>query len=254
MAIEKDKLIEILSGDNEVDSKATELLNIIREDFESQFTAIKLNREDIKKEKTEEIAKRHAVEEKLESLKAENERLVKQLKDASSDEIQKIWEQKLQDATNIHVQKVTELEEKIENQKEEISILETARKRLECIEEFNKAIQGKNIATDALEDFKEYVLGENCYKFSLKPTGDGDKKIYATKDGLTIKQVTEQACQSTFGKNCIMNNNSGGGAGGGARDMHSKDNPFISGNITEQARLYRENRDLYESYKKLAGK
>lgn len=252
MAITVDQIKQVWAGEGDEDSKAKTLSELIAEDTESQLTAIKVNREDIKKEKTEEIAKRHAAEEQLKKEQEVNAKLQKQLEDSSEENVKKIWEQRLQDAANISAQKQSELQSTIDEQKKRIESLEIDQKMLKCSEEFSKAIQGKNIAPDSLEDLKMYVLGENCHKFDLKPTGEGN--VYATKDGLTIKQVTEQACNSTFGKNCILINSTGGGAEGGSSKVNSKDNPFITGNITEQMRLFKENPQEYQRLKQAAGK
>ena len=249
MAIEKDQLTKIMSDEGEIGSKADSILALINEEVESQLTRVKLNREEIKEEKTAEIAKRHAAEKQVADLTEQNAKLQKQLEDSSPDSIQKIWEQKLQDAANMHATQQSELQKEIESLKRDKETLLVSQKKLECTEEFNRAIRGKNIAPECLEDFQNYVLGPDCYKFSLKPTGDGDKQIYATKEGLTIKQVTDQACLTTFGKNCILNNSFGGGAEGGSRGTSAKDNPFITKNLTAQLQLMRDNPQLYEQMK-----
>ena len=253
MAIEKDDLIKIMTGEGEDGAKADTVLALLNEEVESQLTRVKLNREEIKEEKTAEIAKRHAVEKQLEELTEANAKLQKQLEDSSPDSIQKIWEQKLQDAANLHATQESELKKEIDGLKAKNETLLVSQKKLECTEEFNKAIRGKNIAPECLEDFQNYVLGPDCYKFSLKPTGDGDKQIYATKEGLTIKQVTDQACLTTFGKNCILNSSFGGGAEGGSRSTSTKDNPFITKNLTAQLQLKLSNPQLYEQLKAQAG-
>lgn len=253
MAIEKDQLLELLNGEGESESKADSLLTMLNDEVESQLTRVKLNREEIKNEKTEEIAKRHAAEKRVEELTEANSKLQKQLEDSSPENVQKIWEQRLQDAANLHATQKDELQKTIDSQKALIDSLQVSQKKLECTEEFNKAIRGKNIAPECLEDFQNYVLGPDCYKFSLKPTGDGDKQVYATKDGLTIKQVTEQACLTTFGKNCTLNSSFGGGAEGGSRGTSQKDNPFITKNLTAQMQLKLSNPQLYEQLKAQAG-
>lgn len=254
MAIEKDKLIEVLNGEGELDAKVDSILGMINEDFENQLTAIKLNREQIKEEKKAEMAKKHALEEKLDSIKAENEKLNRQLKEAAPDEVQKIYDQKLQDAQNVFESKRLELQTLTEAQKSRIEELERIQLSYECEQEFNKAIVGKNIAPDSLADFKEFVLGHDCVKFSRKPYGEG-QTILATKDGLTIKQVTDNACNTTFGKNCMLANSFGGGAEGGVKTGSVTNNPFKKEtfNLTEQGRLLREDPALAKALKAQAG-
>lgn len=254
MAFEKEQLMEIFNKDGEIEDKINDFISLHNEDVEDQLKAIKINREDIKNEKREEIAKRHAAEEQLAKLKEVNEKLEKQLADSSPDEVKKIYEQKIQDIQITNESRFTELREENERKDQIIAELEVQQKTLKCIEEFNKAIVGKNIAPDCLEDFQLYVLGENCCKFSYKPTGDGKETVLATKDGQTIKQVTEKACNTPFGKNCILYKSTGGGAEGGSRDMNTRNNPFITNNITEQMRLFQENPNEYARLKALAGK
>lgn len=254
MAIEKDKLLEVLNGEGELDAKVDSIIGMVNEDFESQLTAIKLNREQIKEEKKAEIAKKHALEEQIQSFKEENEKLNKQLAAAAPDEVQKIYDQKLQDAQNVFEAKRLEMQTLSETQKARIKELESIQLQYECEQEFNKAISGKNIAPDSLADFKEFVLGHECVKFSRKPYGEG-QTILATKDGLTIKQATENACNTTFGKNCMLNNSFGGGAEGGSKTPSVTNNPFKKEtlNLTEQGRLYREDPALYKALKAQAG-
>lgn len=250
MAITKEQLIEVLNGESETDKKAEALMQMYGNDFEEQFTAIKLNREAIKEEKKQEIAKRHALEEQFSELKSENEKLNKQLKDASPEEVQKIYDQKMQDAVNIYEKRLLEAQSVSETQKSRIKELENIQRNFECEQEFNKAIVGKNIAPDSLEDFKMYVLGPDCCKFSRKPYGEG-QTILATKDGLTIKQVADAACNTTFGKACILANSFGGGAEGGSKTGSSTNNPFKKEtfNLTEQGRLFREDPQLAKALK-----
>lgn len=254
MAIEKEQLLEILGSEGDASVKAESLKTLIDDDFEAQLTAIKLNREEIKEEKKQEIAKRKAIEEQLVSLKAESAKLEEQLKSASPDEIKKVFEQKLQDAANIHEKKILEMQATSDIQKSRIQELESIQLMHECEQEFNKAISGKNISPDCLNDFKDFVLGFNCCKFTKKPYGEG-QSILATKDGLTIKQVVDASCNTTFGKNCMLNNSFGGGAEGGTNSGTSTNNPFKKEtfNLTEQGRLWKEDSALARTLQAQAG-
>lgn len=252
MAIAKEQLIDILSNEDESDAKAEKLLTMITEDFNAQLNAIKASKEEIKSEKTKEIAKRHAVEEELNALKETNSKLEKQLKDLSPEEVQKVYDQKLQESANVHASQVSEMQKTIDDYKNQVNELTKAQLKLECMEEFNKAIQGMNVAPDALEDFSTYVMGVDCSKFAKRPIGDG-KSILATRDGLSIKQAVEAAKTTTFGKNCILVNSTGGGAEGGTRAYNTKNNPFITGNKTEQALLLRNDPNRYYELKAQAG-
>lgn len=253
MAIEKKTLTELLNGEGELDQKIDELMALYQEDFDSQLNAIKATKEAIKAEKTEEIAKRHATEQERDALKEANAKLEKQIKDLAPEEMQRGFEQRLQDAANHYQTQISELEITVNDYKTKLSEAERAAVKVECLQEFNKAISNKKIASDSIEAFSEYVLGVDCSKFDRRPVGDG-KTVLATKDGLSVKQAVESACLTSFGKNCLLNTSFGGGAEGGASGAGTKNNPFITNNITEQMRLYRENRAEYDRLKSAAGK
>lgn len=253
MAIEKNTLVELFNGEGELDQKIDSIMALYQEDFDSQLNAIKTTKEAIKQEKTDEIAKRHAVEKERDALKEANAKLEKQVKENSPEEMQKGFEQRLQDSANHYQTQITELQTEVEGYKTKLAEAERSAVTVECMQEFNKAIASKKIASDSIDAFSEFVLGDNCSKFDRRPIGDG-KTVLATKDGLSIKQAVEAACLTTFGKNCILNSNSGGGAEGGIGLSNPKNNPFTTNNITEQMRLYRENRAEYDRLKAAAGK
>lgn len=252
--VTQEQVNEILNVEGKEQSeKVKALMDLYDEDFNSQLNAIKAVKEQLKNEKTEEIAKKQAAIKERDELRAENEKLGKQLKDLAPEKVQEVYDQKLQENANMYTAQIEKLNKTIEEQNSKIAEGEKALLKNECMTEFNKAIQGSNIAPDMIEAFSQYVLGVDCANFARRPIGDG-KEILATKDGLSIKQAVETAKTSTFGKNCILNTSSGGGAEGGAGSSTTKDNPFISGNITEQMRLFRENKAEYDRLKIAAGK
>ena len=251
--VEKEQLQEILNAEGELDAKIDTIINTYQEDFDAQLNALKANKEAIKQEKTDEIAKRHTVEKERDALKEANNKLEKQLKELAPEEMQKVYDAKLQEAANLYAGQISELQKTIDEQKNKIAEGEKAQLRNECMAEFNKAIQGANIAPDSLEAFSAFVLGEDCAKFARRPIGDG-KSILATKNGLSIKQAVEEARQTTFGKNCILNTSTGGGAEGGSKRYGNDNNPFVTNNKTEQALLKVRDPQLYEALKRQAGR
>lgn len=254
MAIAKEKLQEIMNSEGELSSKLDLIIALADEDTNTQLNAIKVNKEEILNEKREEAAKRKAIEEQLKEMKEKSLQLEEQLKAASPEEVQKIYDQKMSEAANIHAQREADLQNTIDAYKSRINDLEHSQLKLECMEAFNKAVAGKNIATDALQDFSDFVLGPDCYKFSHRPVGDG-KTILATKEGITIDAAVNAALGTNFGKRCVVSANSGGSAEGGVRDSGSTINPFKkeTWNLSEQGRLFREDPDKYKRLKAQAG-
>lgn len=251
--VTEEQVNEILNADGEQSDKVKNILSTFQEDFNSQLNALKATNVALKQEKTEEVAKKQAITKERDELKEVNAKLEQQVKDLAPDEVQKVFDQKLQEIQIGHAAKVSELEKTIEEQKTKIEAGEKAQLKNECMTEFNKAIADMKIASDCIDPFAEYVLGNDCAKFARRPIGNGEF-ILATKDGMSIKQAVEAARNSTFGKNCILNSSSGGGAEGGARRTDPKDNPFITGNVTEQMKLFRENKTEYDRLKAAAGK
>lgn len=215
MAIEKEQITELFNGESELDQKIDTLMALYKDDVDAQLNAIKLNAQKIKEEKTEEIAKKHAVEKERDALKETITKLEKQIKDSAPEELQKGFEQRLQDAANHYQTQITEKDQEIEKYKKDLAEAERATIKVECMQEFNKAISNKKIASDMIDAFSEYVLGADCCHFDRRPLGDGTF-ILANKSGMSIKQTVESACLTTFGKNCLLNTSFGGGAEGGA--------------------------------------
>lgn len=255
MAIESTQIIDILNKEGEAAAKAEELLGLFGEDTKAQLNAVLMNKETILAEKRDSEAKRKAIEEQLQAAKAANEKLAKQLEAASPEEVKKVYDQKVIEMANIHEKKVAELNGVLDTYKTRVSDLERAQLKLECMKEFQKAAEGKNISPDAMSDLADYIMGQDCLKFDYRPVGDG-KTILATKNGETIKQALEAGLQTSFGKRCIVNNSIGGGAEGASYSGGLTVNPFKkeTENITEQMKLARENPELYKMFKAQAAR
>lgn len=253
MAIEKQQILELMNGQDEVDAKAENLLKLIGEDFASQMNAVLMNKEQIIVEKREEVAKRRALETELENFKKKELELQEQLKKSSPDEVRKVYEAQLTDAASVYEKEASKLNATIEAQKERITMLESYQRKLECMKVFNKAVSDKNIAADSLQDFADYVLGIDCSKFDHRPIGDG-KTVLATKDGITIEAAVKAALETSFGKRCVVTNTTGGGAGGGSPVSEVSTNPFAKDtfNLTLQAELYNKDPALAEKLRKAA--
>lgn len=104
---------------------------------------------------------------------------------------------------------------------------------------------------DGLKDgFVAVVLARNEFK---PQEIDGETK-FLNKEGYEIKDVMHSFALSNDGKAYIKNSAGGGGAGsvqGGANKTAGMKNPFKkeSKNLTEQGRLYREDRAMYDRLK-----
>lgn len=257
--IDKAKVVEVFNGEGEVDAKAQVLLDMFKKDMDEQINGLLVNKEEILKEKREEADKRKKSEEALVSLKNKMKELEGQLEKNSPDEIKKIYESKLADNDKIYNGKVSELSATIDLQKQQITELKRVQLQLACMEEFNKAIAKKNIDPDAVNDFKDYVLGFDCCKFSERSLGKdaagNEKTTICTGTGQTIESAVNAALETSFGKRCTLVNSSGGGAeGGNTSSGGPQANPWKkeTWNLTQQMRLVRENPTEAQRLQRLA--
>lgn len=247
MAIEKEQLINFLNGEGEVDAKAESLIEMFTKSFEEEKTKILLNKEDIKKEKTEEINKRHAVEEERNKLSEQVKQLQEQLKATSPEQIQQVYEKQLADAKQIFDKDITEMKAKLEVSEKTIASLNQEKFKLSCMEEFNKAIAGKDIDPAGLADLSLLVMGPDCYKFSKRSLGEG-QEVIVDSEGRTVKAALDAYLETNMGKRFVVMNMTGGGAEGGSKNNIPANivNPWKKEtfNLTKQAEILKENPQL----------
>lgn len=222
MAIELNQVTEVLNGEAEAEAKANTILEMFTKDFEDEKNRILLNKEQIKNEKTEEINKRHAVEKERDSLKEQVTSLQDQLSKNDPEGIKQIYEKNLEEQKGIFNGQLKELQGQLEAEKAKSAELLKVQHKMNCMDQFNKAIVGKNIASDMVNDFAMMVLGPDCCKFSERSLGEGNTAI-VTNEGQTIESAVKAALETTFGKACVQFSSSGGGAEGGARSGNSGD-------------------------------
>lgn len=250
----KEAVERILAGQDEVGKKVDELLALYSEDL----NGIKMNRDDFKAEKEK-------AEGKVKELIAQNAKvaedfanLQKQLEASSPDEIKKACEKAYeQKQTELESSYKGLLEQKESAIKELTEKFEKAQKNehyLKCIQDFNKAAEGFDIEPSGRDYLFEAIYGHDGSKFVERDLGEG-MKLYNT-DGQTGVAATKAFFATDFGKKWIRNISTGGGAGTSTGAQQSQViNPFKKEtfNLTEQARLLKENPELYKQMKAAAG-
>ena len=193
MALEKDQLVEIMNGDGDAEAKAQALMDLMN----NNINPILLNKEQILKEKREENEKRKQAEADLSDLQKKYAELESRAKANDPAELEKIYQRQLEDANAILQKNKNEYEASLNDYKGQIETLRKSQKNLNCMQEFNKAIAGKNIDPDAMQDFADFVMGFDCSKFDERPIGEG-KTILATKEGQTIDGAVKAALETNF--------------------------------------------------------
>ena len=251
MVFTKEAVEQILAvQDDGIEKKVESLLSLYNEDL----NGIKMNRDDLKKEK-------QAAQAKVEELEAANAKIAedyaglqKQLEANSPDEIKKAYEQKQAELDNAYKGLLGEKESSIKKLTEDLAKSKASEHNLFCMQAFNKATEKYDIEPSSRDYLFSSVFGQNGSNFSVQNFGEGDQLL--NKDGQTVEIALRKFLDTDFGKKFIRNLSSGGGAGNnGGNTNQQLTNPFKKEtlNLTEQARLLKENPELYKQMKAAAG-
>jgi len=251
MVFTKEAVEQILAvQDDGIEKKVESLLALYNEDL----NGIKMNRDDLKKEK-------QAAQAKVEELEAANAKMAedyadlqKKLEANSPDEIKKAYEQKQAELDNAYKGLLGEKESSIKKLTEDLAKSKASEHNLFCMQAFNKATEKYDIEPSSRDYLFSSVFGQNGSNFSVQNFGEGDQLL--NKDGQTVEIALRKFLDTDFGKKFIRNLSSGGGAGNnGGNSNQQLTNPFKKEtlNLTEQARLLKENPELYKQMKAAAG-
>ena len=249
----KEAVMKILAGQEEDAQKVDALFGLYTEDL----NGLKMNRDDFKAEKEK-------AEKKVEELTAQNAKIAedfanlqKQLETSSPDEIkkacEKAYEQKQAELESSYKGVLTEKDTAIKDLSEKLAVAQKNEHYLKCIQDFNKATEGYEIEPTGRDFLFEAIYGHDGSKFIERDLGEGMKLYNA--DGQTGVAATKAFFAMDFGKKWLKNISTGGGAGTtqGANKPPIK-NPFKKEtlNLTEQARLLREDPELAKQMKAAA--
>lgn len=251
----KEAVEKILAGQEEVGQKVEALFSLYNEDL----NGLKINRNDLKTEKEK-------AEAKIAELAAINAKsaedfakLQKQLESNSPDEIkkacEKAYEQKQAELESSYKGVLAEKENSIKELTEKYEKAHKNEHYLKCLQDFNKATEGYDIEPSGREYLFEAIYGTDGSKFVERDLGEG-MKLY-NSDGQTGTTASKAFFNTDFGKKWIRNLSSGGGAGtnGGGNQNQPVVNPWKKEtlNLTEQARLIREQPEIAKQMKAAAG-
>lgn len=250
MEFNEEELTKILSGEGESAEKVKSILTL----YDDNVNGLKMNRDDIKKEKDalkakyDELAALNAKgAEDLKTLKA-------QLEANSPEEIRKAYETQRLDAEKTYKGAIAERDEKIKDYEAKLNEVRQSEHYLKCVQEFNEAAGKFDIEPSGLGFLMDNILGSKGEKFVERDLGNGIQLLDGNGKG--IFGNLSDFCESPLGKKFLRNGNSGGGAtGSGAQTRGGEGNPFAKGheNLTRQAELYKSNPALYEQLKREAG-
>lgn len=229
MAFTKEDVEKILAGQEENGKKVESILNLYNEDV----NGLKLNREDIKKE-------RDSFKAKVDELTAANAKsaedfaaLQKKLEANSPEEIKKAYEQKQTELEKSYQGAISERDEKLKKFTEQLAIAQSNERYLKCVQEFNRASAGFDIEPSGRDFILSSIVGTKGENFSERDLGSGMQLI--DKNGKTIEGSLRAFFETDVGKKFLRNGSSGGGAAGGAAPSGSGEKRKIS--VSEFNRL-----------------
>ena len=250
MVFTKEAVEQILAvQDDGIEKKVEGLLSLYNEDL----NGIKMNRDDLKKEKQAAQAKAEELEAANAKMAEDYAALQKQLEANSPDEIKKAYEQKQQELEGTYKGVLEGKDTAIKTLTEDLAKSRASEHKLFCLQAFNKATEKYDIEPSSREYLFDSVFGQSGSNFSVQNFGEGDQLL--NKDGQTVDIALRKFLDTDFGKKFIRNLSSGGGAGNnGNGNNQPLKNPFKKEtlNLTEQARLMKENPELAKQMKAAA--
>ena len=250
MALDK----EFLASLDAIESAEERNEKILKE-YEADLTGLKVKRDELlaeskeRKEKLEQLAKEREAEKT--GFQKRIAELESQAKASGSDETKAFYEAEKKQMQDLHAAKLAEQEKAIEQRAaaydglyaDYLSVLKSTEldKAMDSIQNLDRA--KANILRSTFWDRNQFDL-QNV---------DNEKKLL-NKDFRSIGDVLNAFIATDEGKFFLISNSTGGGATGSTSAKPQTANPFVKGkeNLDEQARIFKENRTLYESLKQAA--
>lgn len=257
MAFTVEDISKVIAGDGSVDDAAQEIAAKIVALHDEDVKGLKGTNIELKAEKTKLAEKYKTDTEKYaeaekdfqEQLKAAQE----QIKNNSPETQKTYYENQLKQLETAYKAQLESRQKTLEEKEAQLAQLEKRDLLRSQESEFSREVAKTKADPLMYEVLKTMVIGENGGRFTPHQTEDG--MIFWDQNGETIKNRLDKILASDMGKHFMRYQSSGAGAEGGTGPNTSTvlSNPFKTGNLTEQQRLYREDPKTYEALKKSAG-
>jgi hypothetical protein len=149
--------------------------------------------------------------------------LSKQLADNSPDSIKKAYETKMDELNAALEESKKEFAEKDTNYQKQIAELTHGVFQRDCMDSFEKSIQGKNIDINSIDAVRQLVMGDGFSKFARHEMGGGKSEITSNETGKNISTSVDDFLTTPTGKHFVMSTTTGGGADGGKTSITAGD-------------------------------
>jgi len=252
MAFDKDFLAPHFQGVE----KAEEHISAIIAEYEKTNLPLVKNRDDILAEKKTIERKIVDLQEKYTALETTNKELNEKLESGLPDKEKQVYQAEIEKHKTL-VAKITDEFNKAKSEYEQkINTLSKDKTEYIIGEEFSKLVDANPAIYPALKEELRKVIFFDYPKSSFEPFDYNGKIEYVNKDGKKMADLLNGFLQTDAGKHFLMEINNGGGApGSGGSKGYAGKNPFAkdSINLTEQARILKENPTLANTLKSQAG-
>ena len=251
MAMDKDFLAGFFEGREDAD----DVIGKILKEHEADVTGLKVNRDAVLKENKDYKERQEKHSQEWETAKSgfakRIEELESQAKALGNDETKAIYETKLKDAEELYKAKLADAGKTTERHKAEHEKLYGEYLEVLKQTEFDRAMNG----ISSLDPARREILRSTFWarhRFSLKELEGA--KVLLSDDHRSIEDSLKTFIGTDEGKFFVVNNNSGGGATGSTSAKPVVGNPWKGKeNLTEQARIVKENPALAARLKAEAG-
>jgi chromosome segregation ATPase len=248
MALNKDFLTGVFEGIE----KPEERIEKVLKEYEADITGLKVNRDAVLseskgyKEKLEKLAAEYGTEKS--GFQKRIEELESRIKSSGSEETKAFYEAEKKQIQDMYAAKLAEADKAIGQHKAAHDELYSEYLKVLKNTELDRAMDGlQNLDPGLKNALRDVFWSRNQFDFQ---NVEGEKKLL-NKDFHTIANTLADFISTDEGKRFILSNSTGGGATGSTSIKPPVKNPFVKGqeNLDEQARLFRENKGLYESLK-----
>jgi len=251
MAIDK----EFLTGIFGETITEEQIAKIVKEK-DDELTGIKINRDTVLQESKGHKEKSETLAKELEALKTDHQKKIEEMeakiKASGSDELKAVYEAEKKKVEETYAGKLSEAEKKANEQKASFDALNSEYLKVLKNTELDRAMDAiQNLKPESKNILRDVFWARNQFEFV---DFDGKKELRTGKDSnyRTIADTLAAFISTAEGKEFVLNENNGGGSTGSTGSKPPvKGNPFTKGkeNLDEQARLFRENKPMYESLK-----
>ena len=251
MAIDK----EFLTGVFGEAITEEQIAKIVKEK-EDELTGIKVNRDTVLLESKGHKEKSETLARELEALKADHqkkmEELEAKLKASGSDELKAIYEADAKKLEEKYAAKVSEAEKQAGEKTTAYEALYSDYLKVLKNTELDRAMDAiPNLKPEAKNILRDVFWARNQFEFVEL---EGKKELRSSKETnyRSIADTLAAFIGTKEGKEFVLNENIGGGSTGSTGSKPTvTGNPFTKGkeNLDEQARLFRENKPMYDQLK-----